>query len=167
MDQGGIIVPRWKAYVLDMLYRKEKRTVHFMLDMTDEQKHEILHSAQEVCTEIPMRCKSQKSIMKNAFLARKMEAFVLHAPDTENSKTWEFYAAVETLKDGFVGCFHGRKYSQRRFDSPSVMVFTDRFPKLKYIKPDFVHVFVAGKVAEQGGPELADRLEAEGYDRYL
>jgi Fe-S cluster assembly ATP-binding protein len=37
---------------------------------------------------------------------------------------------------------------------------------LKYIKPDFVHVFVAGKVAEQGGPELADRLEAEGYDRY-
>jgi Fe-S cluster assembly ATP-binding protein len=38
---------------------------------------------------------------------------------------------------------------------------------LKYIKPDFVHVFVAGKVAEQGGPELADKLEAEGYDRYV
>lgn len=38
---------------------------------------------------------------------------------------------------------------------------------LKYLKPDFVHVFVAGKVAEQGGPELADRLEAEGYDRYV
>jgi len=37
---------------------------------------------------------------------------------------------------------------------------------LRYIKPDFVHVFVEGKVAEQGGPELADRLEAEGYDRY-
>ena len=38
---------------------------------------------------------------------------------------------------------------------------------LKYIKPDYVHVFVAGKVAQQGGPELADRLEAEGYDRYV
>ncbi|GAA3583747.1 Fe-S cluster assembly ATPase SufC [Klugiella xanthotipulae] len=38
---------------------------------------------------------------------------------------------------------------------------------LRYIKPDFVHVFVNGKVAEQGGPELADRLEDEGYDRYL
>lgn len=38
---------------------------------------------------------------------------------------------------------------------------------LRYIKPDFVHVFVNGKVAEQGGPELADRLEEEGYDRYL
>jgi Fe-S cluster assembly ATP-binding protein len=37
---------------------------------------------------------------------------------------------------------------------------------LNYIKPDHVHVFVDGKVAEQGGPELAERLEAEGYDRY-
>ncbi|MET4001853.1 MULTISPECIES: Fe-S cluster assembly ATPase SufC [Arthrobacter] len=37
---------------------------------------------------------------------------------------------------------------------------------LRYIKPDFVHVFVDGAIAEQGGPELADRLEEEGYDRY-
>lgn len=38
---------------------------------------------------------------------------------------------------------------------------------LQYIKPDRVHVFVNGQVAEEGGPELADRLEAEGYDRYV
>jgi len=38
---------------------------------------------------------------------------------------------------------------------------------LRYIKPDFVHVFVNGRVAEEGGPELAERLEAEGYDRYV
>jgi Fe-S cluster assembly ATP-binding protein len=38
---------------------------------------------------------------------------------------------------------------------------------LRYIKPDFVHVFVDGRVAEEGGPELADRLESEGYDRFL
>ena len=38
---------------------------------------------------------------------------------------------------------------------------------LRYITPDFVHVFVDGKVAEGGGRELADRLEDEGYDRYL
>ncbi|WP_334171140.1 Fe-S cluster assembly ATPase SufC [Sinomonas sp.] len=38
---------------------------------------------------------------------------------------------------------------------------------LRYIKPEFVHVFVDGRIAEQGGPELADRLEEEGYDRYL
>ena len=38
---------------------------------------------------------------------------------------------------------------------------------LRYIEPDYVHVFVDGKVAESGGKELADQLEAEGYDRYL
>ena len=38
---------------------------------------------------------------------------------------------------------------------------------LRYIKPDFVHVFVDGRIAEEGGPELAERLEAEGYDRFL
>ncbi|WP_127842196.1 Fe-S cluster assembly ATPase SufC [Actinomyces wuliandei] len=38
---------------------------------------------------------------------------------------------------------------------------------LRYIKPSHVHVFVDGRVAEQGGPDLADRLEEEGYDRFL
>lgn len=38
---------------------------------------------------------------------------------------------------------------------------------LRYIKPDFVHVFVDGHFVEEGGHELADRLEAEGYDRFL
>ncbi len=38
---------------------------------------------------------------------------------------------------------------------------------LQYVKPDFVHVFVNGRIAEEGGPELADRLEAEGYDRFI
>ncbi len=37
---------------------------------------------------------------------------------------------------------------------------------LRYIKPDFVHVFIDGRIVEEGGPELADRLEAEGYERY-
>src|SRR6266516_8027571 len=34
---------------------------------------------------------------------------------------------------------------------------------LNYIKPDFVHVFVDGRIVEEGGPELAHKLEAEGY----
>ena len=33
---------------------------------------------------------------------------------------------------------------------------------LNYIKPDFVHVFVDGRIVEEGGPELAHKLEAEG-----
>jgi len=48
-----------------------------------------------------------------------------------------------------------------------VLLITHYTRILKYIKPDFVHVFVDGKVAEEGGAELADRLEAEGYDRYV
>jgi len=37
---------------------------------------------------------------------------------------------------------------------------------LKYIKPDFVHVFVDGRIVESGGSELADVLEADGYERF-
>jgi len=48
-----------------------------------------------------------------------------------------------------------------------ILLITHYTRILRYIKPDFVHVFVDGKVAEQGGPELANRLEEEGYDRYL
>jgi len=48
-----------------------------------------------------------------------------------------------------------------------VLLITHYTRILRYITPDFVHVFVDGKVAEEGGPELADRLENEGYDRFL
>ena len=48
-----------------------------------------------------------------------------------------------------------------------VLLITHYTRILRYIKPDFVHVFVAGRVAEEGGPELANRLEEEGYDRFL
>ena len=37
---------------------------------------------------------------------------------------------------------------------------------LNYIQPDFVHVFIDGRIVEEGGPELAHKLEAEGYERY-
>ena len=48
-----------------------------------------------------------------------------------------------------------------------VMLITHYTRILNYITPNFVHVFVDGRIAEQGGPELAERLEDEGYDRYL
>jgi Fe-S cluster assembly ATP-binding protein len=38
---------------------------------------------------------------------------------------------------------------------------------LRYIKPDFVHVFVAGKIVKEGGPELAEQLEASGYAEFV
>jgi Fe-S cluster assembly ATP-binding protein len=48
-----------------------------------------------------------------------------------------------------------------------VLLITHYTRILRYITPDFVHVFVNGRIAEEGGPELAERLEAEGYDRYV
>ena len=47
-----------------------------------------------------------------------------------------------------------------------ILLITHYTRILRYIKPDFVHVFVDGRIVEEGGPELADRLEAEGYERY-
>jgi Fe-S cluster assembly ATP-binding protein len=37
---------------------------------------------------------------------------------------------------------------------------------LRYVHPDHVHVFADGRIADSGGPELADRLEEEGYEAY-
>ena len=37
---------------------------------------------------------------------------------------------------------------------------------LSYVKPDFVHVFVDGRIVKEGGPELAEQLEAEGYEAF-
>ena len=48
-----------------------------------------------------------------------------------------------------------------------ILLITHYTRVLKYIKPQFVHVFVDGRIAEEGGPELAERLEAEGYDKYV
>ncbi|MFC5280283.1 Fe-S cluster assembly ATPase SufC [Arcanobacterium canis] len=47
-----------------------------------------------------------------------------------------------------------------------ILLITHYTRILKYIKPQFVHVFVDGRIVESGGPELADKLEAEGYENY-
>lgn len=48
-----------------------------------------------------------------------------------------------------------------------VLLITHYTRILRYITPQFVHVFVDGRIAEEGGGDLAARLEDEGYDRYL
>ena len=47
-----------------------------------------------------------------------------------------------------------------------VILITHYTRILRYIKPDFVHVFANGRIVEQGGPELAEKLEANGYADY-
>ena len=55
----------------------------------------------------------------------------------------------------------------REREGKGVLLITHYTRILRYIQPDKVHVFVDGKVAESGGPELAEKLEAEGYESYL
>ena len=54
----------------------------------------------------------------------------------------------------------------RESGETGVLLITHYTRILQYIKPDFVHVFVRGKIAESGGADLADELEANGYAKY-
>ncbi|SFC51257.1 Fe-S cluster assembly ATP-binding protein [Nocardioides terrae] len=55
----------------------------------------------------------------------------------------------------------------RERENKGVLLITHYTRILRYVKPDRVHVFVDGRVAESGGPELAEELEANGYDRFV
>jgi Fe-S cluster assembly ATP-binding protein len=48
-----------------------------------------------------------------------------------------------------------------------VLLITHYTRILRYVQPDFVHVFVGGRIVAEGGAELADELEASGYERFL
>src|SRR6266705_4309732 len=48
-----------------------------------------------------------------------------------------------------------------------VLLITHYTRILRYVKPDFVHVFVGGRIVKEGGPELAETLESEGYEKWI
>lgn len=56
-------------------------------------------------------------------------------------------------------------YQER--ENGGVLMITHYKRILNYVKPDYVHIFAGGKIITTGGPELADELEANGYDKYL
>jgi Fe-S cluster assembly ATP-binding protein len=51
-------------------------------------------------------------------------------------------------------------------EETGALVITHYQRILNYVEPDFVHVFVDGRIVEEGGPELAHKLEAEGYTAF-
>jgi Fe-S cluster assembly ATP-binding protein len=55
----------------------------------------------------------------------------------------------------------------RESGTTGTLLITHYTRVLRYISPDYVHVFVGGRIVEEGGPELADRLESEGYDHWV
>ena len=55
----------------------------------------------------------------------------------------------------------------RQVPGHGVLLITHYTRILRYVKPDFVHVFVAGQIVAEGGSELAEQLENEGYEKFL
>jgi Fe-S cluster assembly ATP-binding protein len=55
----------------------------------------------------------------------------------------------------------------RAGEGHGVLLITHYTRILRYVQPDFVHVFVGGRVVAEGGPELADTLESEGYEKFI
>lgn len=54
--------------------------------------------------------------------------------------------------------------NEMRSEDRGFLIITHYQRLLDYIKPDFVHVMMQGRIVKSGGPELAERLEADGYD---
>ncbi len=48
-----------------------------------------------------------------------------------------------------------------------VLLITHYTRILRYVRPDFVHVFVGGRIVRDGGPELAEELERDGYEKFV
>lgn len=67
--------------------------------------------------------------------------------------------ALKVVSDG-INDYAGR-------EGKGLLLITHYTRILRYVKPDVVHVFVDGRIAESGGPELADELEASGYEKYV
>jgi len=55
----------------------------------------------------------------------------------------------------------------REASDHGVLLITHYTRILRYVSPDFVHVFVGGQIVAEGGPELAEELETSGYERFL
>lgn len=73
---------------------------------------------------------------------------------------------VDALRIVSEGVNRYKETSEEGGEAVGVLLITHYTRILRYIKPDHVHVFVAGRVVESGGPDLADELEANGYVRF-
>ena len=80
------------------------------------------------------------------------------------------FAVIDELDSGldvdalrFVG---SRIEDATEQDGLGVLAITHSSRVFDHLRPDAVHVFAGGRIQESGGPELADELEAEGYERW-
>jgi Fe-S cluster assembly ATP-binding protein len=75
--------------------------------------------------------------------------------------------ALRTVSEGVNRVIRAPQTSGDGREAPiGVLLITHYTRILRYITPDFVHVFFDGRIVESGGAELAEELEAHGYTRY-
>ena len=68
------------------------------------------------------------------------------------------------MKEKYINISNDELYLISKSTNESVEYYNFRKRLLNYIKPDYVHVLMDGKIVKSGGPELALKLEKEGYD---
>ncbi|HET8591154.1 MAG TPA: Fe-S cluster assembly ATPase SufC [Nakamurella sp.] len=73
---------------------------------------------------------------------------------------------IDALRIVSEGVNRYQQVSAEAGQAVGVLLITHYTRILRYIHPDFVHVFVAGRVVESGGAELAEELETDGYVRF-
>ena len=59
-----------------------------------------------------------------------------------------------------------RNISEYHNENNSLLIITHLNQILKFITPEFVHVLIDGKIVKEGGPELVDEIETNGFDAY-
>ena len=130
-----------------------------VLDMTvDERAKAGLFLAMQYPVEVP-------GVSVSNFLRTAATALRGEAPKL---RTWvaEVKEAMEALN--MDPAFASRGVNRaKESNNLGVLLITHYTRILQYIKPDFVHVFANGRIVEEGGPDLADKLEASGYADYV
>ncbi len=80
------------------------------------------------------------------------------------------FAVIDELDSGLdvdaLRLVAGRIEEATEHDGLGVLAITHYSRVFDHLRPDAVHVFAGGRIQESGGPELADDLEAEGYERW-
>lgn len=56
--------------------------------------------------------------------------------------------------------------SEYHNETNSILLITHLHQMLRFIRPDVVHILIDGKIAAEGGAELADAVEAHGFDAF-
>lgn len=78
--------------------------------------------------------------------------------------------ALKTVADGINELRKERVMARKKNshdDAPFAVLLVTHYARiLRYLKPDAVHVMVGGRIVQSGGPELAQRLEKEGYEKW-